>query len=140
MGIVLVLAAVGSFCVLLYKFAIYALPAAIGVAAGYWAVTSGAGVIGGIFVGLIAGVLVFVVGQVVFTSSRSVVVRGAVATVFVVPAIWAGYSLILQLSEMAGTSSSAWRHVFAVIGSAIIGWVSFTRLATSPPESSPSIG
>lgn len=132
MGIVLVLAAAGSFCVLLYKFAIYALPAAIGVAAGYWAVTSGAGVIGGIFVGLIAGVLVFVVGQVVFTSSRSVVVRGAVATVFVVPAIWAGYSLILQLSEMVGTSSSAWRHVFAVIGSVIIGWVSFTRLATTP--------
>lgn len=136
MGLVLVLAAVGFFCVLLFKFAVYALPAAIGVSVGYWAVTTGAGVVGGALAGIVAGVLVFVLGQVVFTSSRSVVVRGAVATVFVVPAVWAGYSLALQLSEVAGTTSSLWRHVFAVLGAAIIGWVAFTRLANSPVEPS----
>jgi hypothetical protein len=136
MGLVLVLAAVGVFCILLFKFAIYALPAAIGVSVGYWAVTTGAGVVGGTLAGIVAGVLVFVLGQVVFTSSRSVLVRSIVAAIFVIPAIWAGYSLILQLSEMAGTSSPAWRHVFAVVGAAVIGWVSFTRLAKSPSESS----
>lgn len=138
MGLVLVLAAVGFFCFLLFRFAIYALPAAIGVSVGYWAVTTGAGVVGGILAGIVAGVLVFVLGQVVFTSSRSALVRGIVAAIFVIPAIWAGYSLILQLSETAGTASSVWRHIFAVVGAVVIGWISFTRLASPPPELYPS--
>jgi fructose-specific phosphotransferase system IIC component len=141
MGLVLVLAAVGLFCVLLFRFAIYALPAAIGVSVGYWAVTTGAGVVGGILAGIVAGVFVFVLGQVVFTSSRSALVRGIVAAIFIIPAMWAGYSLVLQLSEAAGTTSPLWRHVFAAIGGAVIGWVSFTRLATPNSASqSPSDG
>ena len=130
MGLVFVLAAIGFCCVLLFRFAVYALPAAIGVSVGYWAVTTGAGVVGGILAGIVAGVLLFMLGQVVFTSSRSALIRGIVAAIFVVPAIWAGYSLILQLSEATGTTSSGWKHVFAVAGAAMIGWIAFTRLAT----------
>jgi len=124
----LALIAVVLFCVLLYNFAVYALPAAIGVTVGYWAVTSGAGVIGGIFAGLVAGVITFVVGQAVFSSTRSVLVRSIVAGLFVIPALWAGYSLVLQLATASGTTSGIWQHVLAVIGAAIIGATAFARL------------
>ena len=133
---VIALLAVGLFCVLLFRFAIYALPAAIGMALGYWAITTGAGAIGGIFAGLVAGVFVFMLGQHVFASSRSRTTRAVVAGLFVVPAIWLGYNMVLQLSEVAGTSSDLWRHVFAVIGSITIGYVAFTKLAT-PPDNPP---
>ena len=133
---VFALIAVVLFCVLLYNFAIYALPAAIGVSVGYWAVTTGAGVLGGIVAGLVAGVLVFVIGQAVFSSTRSVMVRSIVAALFVIPALWAGYSLVLQLMAASGTTSGIWRHVLAVLGSAVIGYVSFTRL-TQMSDGSP---
>lgn len=131
MGILGILVAVGLFCVLLYNFAIYALPAAVGLSIGYWAVTTGAGIIGGAIIGLIAGVTIFVIGQAVFASSRSIVVRGLVALLFVVPAIWAGYSIILQVSGIGGTSSPVWRHLFAIFGALVIGGVAFARLVVT---------
>lgn len=131
---VIALLAVGLFCVLLFRFAIYALPAAVGVAIGYWAVTSGAGALGGICVGIVAGVLVFGAGQIIFATSRSMITRTVVAALYVVPAIWAGYSMVLQLSAAAGTTSDIWRHVFAVVGSLAIGYVAFTKLVTPAPE------
>ncbi len=131
---VIALLAVGFFCVLLFRFAIYALPAAVGIAVGYWAVTTGAGALGGIAAGIVAGVLVFGVGQIVFATSRSMVTRTVVAALYVVPAIWAGYSMVLQLSAAAGTTSDVWRHVFAVVGSLAIGYVAFTKLVTPAPE------
>ncbi len=133
---VIALLAVGLFCVLLFRFAIYALPAAIGMGIGYWAITTGAGAIGGVFAGLVAGVFVFMLGQHVFASSRSRATRAVVAGLFVIPAIWAGYNMVLQLSEVAGTASDLWRHVFAVVGSLTIGYVAFTKLAT-PPDNVP---
>ncbi len=130
---VIALLAVGLFCVLLFRFAIYALPSAIGIAVGYWAVTTGAGALGGIAAGIVAGALVFGVGQIVFATSHSMVTRTVVAALYVAPAIWAGYSMVLQLSAAAGTTSDIWRHVFAVIGSLAIGYVAFTKLVTPAP-------
>lgn len=134
---VIALLAVGLFCVLLFRFAIYALPAAIGIAVGYWAVTTGAGALGGIAAGIVAGVLIFGVGQIIFATSRSMFTRTVVAALYVVPAIWAGYSMVLQLSAAAGTTSDVWRHVFAVIGSLAIGYVAFTKLVMSSQDTTP---
>lgn len=134
---VIALLAVGLFCVLLFRFAIYALPAAVGMAVGYWAIMTGAGAIGGIFAGLVTGVFVFMLGQRIFASNTSKATRAIVAIIFVMPAIWAGYSMVLQLSSAAGTTSDLWRHAFAVVGSAAIGFIAFTKLAT-PPDNAPS--
>lgn len=132
---VLVIALV-LFCVLLFRFAIYALPAAVGLNVGYWAITTGAGVIGGIFAGAATGIAVFAIGQIAFTSSRSSVTRVIVGLVFVIPAVWAGYSMVLQLAEVSGTTSSLWQHVFAVTGSLVIGYIAFSRLV-GPRDDTP---
>lgn len=124
---VLVIALV-LFCVLLFRFAIYALPAAVGLNVGFWVLNTGSGVLGGILAGGFAGIATFAFGQIAFASCRSVGTKAVVALVFVIPAVWAGYSMVLQLSEVSGTTSSLWQHVFAVIGSLIIGGVAFSRL------------
>lgn len=127
---ILALLGIGLFCLLLIRFAIYALPAFIGISVGFWALKTGAGALGAICAGILAGSIAFGIGQVVFTTSRSIVTRTVVAGLYVVPAIWAGYTSILQLSELAGTTSSLWRHAFAIVGSLSIGYMAFTRLAT----------
>ena len=51
-GIILTIAGLGALCVLLYNFAVYALPAYVGLSVGYWAISTGAGTVGGIAVGI----------------------------------------------------------------------------------------
>jgi len=43
----------GAFCVLLFRCAVYALPVMVGLSTGYWAITTGAGRVGGILAGLV---------------------------------------------------------------------------------------
>ncbi|HEY5339169.1 MAG TPA: hypothetical protein VIJ85_13260 [Rhizomicrobium sp.] len=129
-GIILCIVGLGAFCVLLFNFAVYMLPAYIGLSAGWWAINSGAGV-GGILVGLAAGVFVFLLGQVFLAWNRSLVLRSLVILIFAVPAAYAGYSIVLQISEL-GIPSPIWRHVFAVIGSIAIGCTTIARLTSLP--------
>jgi hypothetical protein len=82
-------------------------------------------------VGLAAGVFVFLLGQVVLAWNRSPWLRGLVILVFTAPAAYAGYSMVLQLSEL-GIPSPIWRHVFAVIGGVAIGCTTIARLASLP--------
>ena len=131
-SIILVILGLGAFCALLYNFAVYALPAFAGFSVGFWAMHSGAGV-GSIVVGFGAGLFVFLVGQVAFAKSRSMLLRWLLVLLFAAPAAWAGYSMVLQLSEL-GVPSPAWREVFAVIGAVVIGCAAVARLAALPPE------
>src|SRR6266702_2958528 len=85
-GILLCIAALGALCVLLYNFAVYMLPAYVGLAIAFWAIHTGAGVIGGIAVGLFTGGAVFGVGHVAFTMTRSHIVRWLIAIGFAFPA------------------------------------------------------
>lgn len=140
-GIILCMVGLCAFCVLLFNFAVYALPAYIGLSAGWWAINSGAGV-GSVFIGVAAGVFVFLLGQVVLASNRSLLLRSLVIVLFVAPAAYAGYNMVLQLSEL-GIPSPIWRHVFAFIGSVAIGCTTIARLAALPesrpiPEHSPN--
>ena len=50
------LAAIGALCWLLFALAIYALPAFVGVSAGIWAHQTGAGIVGAVVIGAVAGV------------------------------------------------------------------------------------
>ena len=132
-SIILTVLGLGAFCALLYNFAVYALPAFVGFSVGFWAIHSGAGV-GSIVVGFAAGLIVLLAGQVAFAKSRSLLLRWLLVLLFAAPAAWAGYSVVLQLSEL-GVPSPVWRHVFAVIGAVVIGCTAVARLAALQAES-----
>jgi len=134
-SIILTILGLGAFCALLYNFAVYALPAFVGFSAGFSAIHSGAGV-GSIVVGFAAGLVVLLAGQVAFAKSRSLLLRWLLVCLFAAPAAWAGYSLVLQLSEL-GVPSTAWRHVFAAIGAVVIGCTAIARLAALQAGSTP---
>jgi hypothetical protein len=62
-GPLLVIVGIGFFCWLLFTLAVFALPFFVGLTIGIWAFHTGAGVLGGITVGLVAGGVTFGIGQ-----------------------------------------------------------------------------
>lgn len=117
-GIFMTTLGLGAICALLYYCTIFALPVFVGLSAALWALNTGAGT-GSALVGFMIGMIVFVMGQYVFSHSRSLAVRWIIALLFAVPATIAGYSLVVQLSEL-GVPSFFWQHTLAVIGATII--------------------
>ncbi len=135
-GIILTIAGLGALCVLLYNFAVYALPAYVGLSVGYWAISSGAGTVGGIAVGLVAGGMIFGVGQAISSTTHWAALRWIVILLFGIPAVIAGYSMMLHFSEQFGMPSPIWRHIFAVAAGAATGFTVVVRLgagSTRPP-------
>lgn len=104
----------GAFCVLLFRCAVYALPVMVGLSAGYWAIMSGAGMVGGVLVGLVVGGLIFGLGQVVLTTSRSAPLRFLVVGVFAAPAAVVGYGMMLEIWQLT-MPPDAWQYMFGVI-------------------------
>ena len=128
LAVILLFVGLGAACVALYQFAVFALPVYVGFAAGFWAIHTGAGAIGGILVGIVAGALVFVVGQMVFASSRSPILRILVALLFAVPATYAGYSIVQQVWALA-MPPIPWRYVFGVMAALMTGGTALARLS-----------
>ncbi len=123
---------IGFFCWLLFALAVYALPLFAGVTAGLAAYHSGSGAIGGFLVGLIAGIITLVIGQLAFASLLSPLIRALIALLFAVPACIAGYFATLGLARI-GMPSTIWREIFAMIGALAVGgtaWVRMTALAS----------
>jgi hypothetical protein len=143
-GLILGAFGIGFLCWLLFTLAVYALPFFAGVTAGLAAFHSGAGVIGAIVVGIVAGVLTLGVGQAAFAITRSPFLRATIALLFAAPAAIAGYHATLGLAQI-GVPSAGWREVFAIIGAILVGgttWGRMTLLAdplptnrSSPPSS-----
>ena len=119
---------IGALCVLVCRLAVDALPAFAGCTAGFWAYDTGAGPIGAIMVGLIAGASTLAAGRLVFDSTRNGAVRVIVALLFAGPAALAGYHVVLGLARLA-VPSDVWQHVFAAMGALIIGLTATVRLA-----------
>ena len=67
-GFILSMFGIGLFCWLIFTLAVYALPFFVGLTAGMAAFHSGAGVIGALLVGIVAGALTLGIGQ---SPSRS---------------------------------------------------------------------
>lgn len=130
-GLILNLFGIGLFCWLIFTLAIYALPFFVGLSAGMAAFHSGAGVIGALIVGIVAGALTLGIGQIAFAVVRPLFLRAVIAAAFAVPAAIAGYHAVFGLSQI-GVPSLVWRLVFASIGAVFIGgtaWVRMTALA-----------
>jgi len=74
-GLVLSVVGLGFFCWLLFTLAVYALPFFAGLTAGLAAFHSGAGVIGPLIVGVLAGGATLAIGQIAFATLRTPLIR-----------------------------------------------------------------
>ncbi len=133
-GIVFSVIGFGYLCWALFDLVVYALPAIIGVAAGFAAYYSGAGVLGAIIVTVVAGALTLVAGEVAIERARSAALRTIIALLFAAPAALIGYILTFGLAEL-GVPSVIWQHVFAVFGAAVAGATAWARVTHPPPPS-----
>ena len=129
LGIIFSLLGIGALVALMFNMAILALPLFAAVAAGRFAYDTGAGVLGGIAVGFVAGAAALGMGQAILLMTRSTHVRLAVALAFTAPAAFAGYYLVLGLSHIGG-AHGPWQQIFAGIGAIAIGAAALARLAT----------
>jgi len=140
LAVALTILGLAFICWLLFTLAVYALPFFAAVAAGMWAYGTGAGALGAVVIGFLAGVATLLAGQILFGLVRSTVVRLALALAFAAPAAIAGYHAILGVTAIA-VPSETWRQAFAVVGAAIIGFTAAARLTLFtdlPAGASPS--
>lgn len=128
LGLVLNSVGLGLFCWLIFALAVYAVPFFVAVSIGMLAFNSGAGVIGALLVGVIAGASMLALGQTVFAMTRSAVLRAAIGAIFAVPAAVAGYHVVLAMSQL-GVPSLVWQELFACLGAVSVGVTAWTRLA-----------
>jgi hypothetical protein len=133
-GIVLSVFGLGFFCWLLFTLAVYALPFFAGLSVGLAAFHSGAGLIGALVVGLIVGVTILVLGQIVLTTVRTPVIRIFIGLIYAVPATVAGYQLGFALARIS-MPVGGWQQGFAVAGAIVVGATAFARMALVIPPS-----
>ena len=81
-GIILSVFGIGFFCWLLFTLAVYALPFFAGLSAGLAAFHSGSGVIGALIVGGLAGGATLAIGQIVFATVRTPLIRAAIGLLY----------------------------------------------------------
>jgi len=127
-GLILSMFGIGLFCWLIFTLAVYALPFFIGLTAGMAAFHSGAGVVGALLVGIVAGAVTLAIGQIAFAVVRPPVLRAVIAAGFAIPAAIAGYHAVLGLSQI-GVPSLVWREVFAWVGAVFISGTAWARMA-----------
>jgi hypothetical protein len=134
-GIVFSVIAGGYLCWALFDLVVYALPTIVGAAAGLAAYQSGAGVLGAIFVALIAGAFTLVAGQTAIERARSPAVRSAIALLFALPAAFVGYMLTLSVAQF-GVPSVVWQQAFALFSAVGVGATAWERVMHPvPPDS-----
>jgi len=112
---------------LLFNLAVFALPFFAGVAAGMAAFHSGAGPLGAIGVGIVAGVLTLILGQLALTLAPSTLFRVAVALLFAAPAAVAGYNAAHGMIALT-ISSEDWQQAFAILGAIVVGVTALARM------------
>ncbi|WP_345770727.1 hypothetical protein [Brucella intermedia] len=122
------MALIAGMCALAYTLAIYVLPFMIAVHAARLAFITGAGYIGAGIVGLFAAGASFGFLAYLYATLRSPVLRLAIAVIFTVPAIIAGYSLVHGVAREA-VPSDIWRTIFSLIGGAAVGAAALAKLA-----------
>ena len=126
---------IGFFCWPLFNLAVFALPFFAGLTMGIWAFHPGAGVLGGIAVGVVAGGITFGLGQLALAFVPWTWLRLLIILLYVAPAAVAGYSATHGIAQMA-MPSPTWQTIFAVIGViavSVTAFVRFTGTATPGP-------
>lgn len=126
-GIIASIAAIGVLCCLLFYLAVYALPLFAGATVGVWAYGTGAGWLGSIAVGIVAGLITLGVGQFLLAFVRPLWLRLAIAMIFVAPAALAGYHATHGIVQHI-MPSDTWQTIFSVIGAIAVGVTTFVRV------------
>ena len=121
------LVALLAFCALLYFCAVYIVPFAVGVWVAFWAIHAGSGEIGGFALGAVAGVALFLIGKVMFQTTRSPAVRWLLAMAFAIPAAIAGFNLVEQIWPLIMTPTT-WQYIIGVMVGAATGATVIARL------------
>ena len=132
LGRLLVVLAIGFICWLLFTLAVFALPAFFGLIVGIWAFHTGAGALGGIIVGVLAGGATFGIGQLAMAFLPWAWLRLFIILLFVAPATVAGYSATHGIAQMA-VPSRTWQTVFSVIGAIAVSITAFVRFTGMTP-------
>jgi len=132
-GLVLSVAGISFFCWLLFTLAVFALPFFAGLTAGLAAFHSGAGGIGALVVGALAGAATLAIGQIAFVTVRTPLIRAAIALLFAVPAAIAGYHATFGLAHI-GIPTAAWREAFAIVGAVLVGGTAWARMSLFVPR------
>ena len=127
LGLLLNTVGIGLFCWLIFTLTVYALPFFVAINAGIWAYHTGAGLLGTPLVAVAAGGVTLAIAQIAFAMTRSFILRAVIAALFALPAIFAGYHVVLAMAQI-GVPSLAWREVFASLGAVFIGGTAWTRL------------
>jgi len=136
-GPILVLTAIAFSCWLLFALAVFALPLFVALTVGFWAFHAGAGALGAIIVGLIAGGGFYALGQIALAFVTSTGPRLAIILLFVAPAAVAGYNATLGIAQMA-MPSAVWQIAFSLIGAVATGVTALLRFTgMAPPGPSP---
>jgi hypothetical protein len=130
---------IGGFCWLLFIFAVYALPCFLGLTAAIAAYHNGSGVLGAIALAVgVAAITVFV-GQILFATIRSPIVRTAIRLLFAAPAAVAGYHVALGFGHIAGLPPG-WREAFGFIGALAVGATAWIRMMWTPARNEAATG
>jgi len=131
-GIVVSVVGIGFFCWLLFTLAVYALPFLAGTTAGLTVFRGGSGIIGALVVAVLVGGATLTIGQIVFATVRTPLIRAVSGLLYAVPATFAGYHATLGLAHI-GAPSEAWREAFAVIGAVLVGHAAWARMKLFVP-------
>lgn len=123
---------IGGFCWLLFTFAVYALPCFLGITAALAAYHSGSGVVGAIALAVGVAAIAVVVGQMLFATIRSPIVRATIGVLFAAPAAVAGYHVALGFGHLTGLPPG-WREAFAFLGALAVGATAWMRMTTWTP-------
>ena len=139
LGILLSIAAIAVFCWLLFTLALFALPFFVGVTAGDLAYRTGAGLPGAFLVGLAAAGLTLGLGEILLGSVRPLWARLIIVSVFVGPAVIAGYHATHGIVKHT-MPSETWQTVFSGLGAIAVGAMAFVRVAGMAGAARPTRG
>ena len=129
-GLLMTAVGLGALCVLFYNCLVYALPFAAGVWTAYIVVHLGGGPIAGIALGCFTGGAALGLCQFALAHARPGVTRLLVLSIFVLPAVLAGYGAGLEISKLM-VSSSLWQQIYAAAGAIIVGATAAARIAAA---------
>lgn len=128
MLIISLIAVLGTLCWLVFTFAVYAVPAFVGLSAAIFAHETGAGSFGSIAVGILAGVATLVFGQRVIAAARSPVLRAVVTILFAAPAGIAGFHAVHGIAAMS-SPAPVWHALLSTAGALLVAAIAWSRMA-----------
>ncbi len=127
-------AGLGLFCWLLYAAAVDALAFFAALSIAFAALNAGAGIVGAVALGLIAGVGVLTIMRIGVAATRSWPLQLAITLIYAIPAGVAGYQLSGAFAGLGG-ASGAWRDAMAFLGALAVAAAARARLHAPPTNS-----